>query len=632
MATILEKIDSPAQLKSLTYKELQQLASEIRTELVDRVARNGGHLASNLGVVELTIALHRIFDSPRDKIIWDVGHQSYAHKLLTGRRQRFQTLRQYGGLSGFTDRTESPHDAFGAGHASTAISAALGMAVARDLAGDDYQVIAVVGDGALGGGMSFEALNHAGQLGTKLIVVLNDNGMAISPSVGALSKSLNLVRLDMRYEIAKAETKKAVTRLPLGHMVWGFSKRVKGRVMRTLIPDGFWADLGFVCLGPVDGHDLKELEAALIRARDYEVRPCLIHVLTQKGKGYPPAEADAVKFHGVSAIEPNGSNAPSYSAVFGQTVIHLMEENDKVVAITAAMLDGTGLTAAASRFPKRVFDVGLCEQHAVTLAAGLASQGFVPIVAIYSTFLQRAYDQIIHDVCLPNLPVVFAIDRAGVVGDDGKTHQGAFDVSYLRSIPNMIVAAPRDEDELRHLLFTATRVGSPMAVRYPRGKAQGLAPQRDLREIPIGQGEKLRDGKQAAILTLGPAAYAALSAAECLAEEGIECAVADARFAKPLDANLILNLAKEIRRLLVVEENTLEGGFGNAVLQLLASNGLTDVCVRSLGLPDRFIAHGPPDLLRSLFGISPEGIAKEIRLSFPSLRRQKPVRVVRKVE
>ncbi|MFC2047475.1 1-deoxy-D-xylulose-5-phosphate synthase, partial [Chloroflexota bacterium] len=538
MSKLLEKIDSPAKLTRLTHQELEQLATEIRGELISRVSLNGGHLASNLGVVELTLALHRVFQSPDDKIVWDVGHQSYVHKLLTGRKESFPSIRQHGGLSGFTDRIESPHDVFGGGHACTSISASLGIALARDLAGKNYQVAAIIGDGAFGGGMAFEALNHVGHLGSRLTVVLNDNGMSISPSRGAISRLLNRVRLDSRYELAKQEARRTVTYLPLGKLTWALSKWFKSRLKRALIPGSFWEELGFIYLGPVDGHNIKELEAALDRARNYETRPTLVHVLTRKGKGYPPAETNAVRFHGIPPNHTNTSNAPSYSEIFGLVALRLMQENERVVAITAAMSDGTGLTMAAHDFPHRVFDVGICEQHAVTMAAGLATQGFIPIVTIYSTFLQRAYDQIIHDVCIQNLPVVFAIDRAGIVGEDGKTHQGAFDISYFRCIPNMVVAAPKDEDEFQHLLFTATMAGCPMSVRYPRGNGHGVLLNSDLQQLPIGKGELLREGLDIAILAIGSTVYPALDAAKQLAQDGIECTVVNARFAKPLDSAL----------------------------------------------------------------------------------------------
>ena len=619
MAAILGRINSPADLKAVGQPELETFAAEIRELLIQTVSLNGGHLASSLGVVELTIALHRVFNSPEDKIVWDVGHQSYAHKLLTGRKDRFVTLRQYGGVSGFPVRTESPHDAFGAGHAGTSISAALGMALARDLNKMSYQVVAVIGDGSLGTGMALEAVNHAGHLNTKLIVVLNDNGMSISPSIGAVSRLLNQVRFDPRYEFAKKKAKKTVSRLPFGELVWALSKRTKGLLLGVLLPSIFWQQLGFTYLGPVDGHDIKELETALRRARDFESKPTLVHVLTKKGKGYAVAEGNATKFHGVPPNNTKGSNAPSYSQVFGQTVLRLMRENHKVVAITAAMLDGTGLAPVATEFPDRVFDVGVCEQHAVTLAAGLATQGFIPVVAIYSTFLQRAYDQIIHDVCIQNLPLVFALDRAGIVGDDGKTHQGTFDISYLRAIPNIVIAAPKDEDEFQHLLYTAINAGQPMAVRYPRGNGEGVPLTQDFQQLPIGKGEMLKEGEDVGILAIGSTVYPALATVEKLAADGVHCAVANVRFAKPLDSELIMELAASTKRLVTVEENALAGGFGSAVLELLGKAKLKGVKVKCLGLPDRFIEHGTQELFRAMFNLDSEGIARCVRAAFPEI-------------
>ena len=619
MAAILGRINSPADLKAVGQPELETFAAEIRELLIQTVSLNGGHLASSLGVVELTIALHRVFNSPEDKIVWDVGHQSYAHKLLTGRKDRFVTLRQYGGLSGFPVRIESPHDAFGAGHAGTSISAALGMALARDLNKMSYQVVAVIGDGSLGTGMALEAVNHAGHLDTKLIVVLNDNGMSISPSIGAVSRLLNQVRFDPRYEFAKKKAKKTVSRLPFGELVWALSKRTKGLLLGVLLPSIFWQQLGFTYLGPVDGHDIKELETALRRARDFESKPTLVHVLTKKGKGYAVAEGNATKFHGVPPNNTKGSNAPSYSQVFGQTVLRLMRENHKVVAITAAMLDGTGLAPVATEFPDRVFDVGVCEQHAVTLAAGLATQGFIPVVAIYSTFLQRAYDQIIHDVCIQNLPLVFALDRAGIVGDDGKTHQGTFDISYLRAIPNIVIAAPKDEDEFQHLLYTAINAGQPMAVRYPRGNGEGVPLTQDFQQLPIGKGEMLKEGEDVGILAIGSTVYPALATVEKLAADGVHCAVANVRFAKPLDSELIMELAASTKRLVTVEENALAGGFGSAVLELLGKAKLKGVKVKCLGLPDRFIEHGTQELFRAMFNLDSEGIARCVRAAFPEI-------------
>ena len=618
---ILDSINQPADLRGLSLDQLQTLAVELRGELVGRISVNGGHLASSLGAVELSIALHRVFDSPTDKILWDVGHQSYAHKLLTGRRDRFATIRQQGGLSGFTDPTESVHDAFVGGHASNSISAALGMALARDLSGGKYHVVAVIGDAALTGGMAVEAINHWGQMGARMIVVLNDNGMAISPSVGAFSRFLNRMRLDPRYEAAKRKAKATFTHLPFGQPAWTVGKRIKGRVKRALVPGALWEAFGFTYVGPVDGHDIKGLEAALTRARDYETKPTFVHVITKKGKGYPPAEEDAVTFHGIAPSTVSVGNGPSYSQVFGQTVLRLMRENPRVVAITAAMLDGTGMASAGREFPQRVFDVGICEQHAVTLAGGLATKGFIPIVAIYSTFLQRAYDQIVHDVCIQNLPVVFAIDRAGIVGDDGRTHQGTLDLSYLGCIPGLTVAAPKDENELQHLIFTGTRANRPMAIRYPRGSGPGSALDPDLHEIAIGQGEVLRSGGDIAILALGTTVYPSLEAAQVLSEKGVDCTVINARFAKPLDADLIVETAKKVKRVLTVEENTLAGGFGSAVLQLLQARSLRDVQVRCLGIPDEFVEHASQPFLRAKYALDASGIASQIVDSFPELRQ-----------
>ena len=493
------------------------------------------------------------------------------------------------------------------------------MALARDLAKDKYEVIAVIGDGSLGAGIALEAINHAGNLNTKLIVVLNDNGMSISPSIGALSRLLNQVRFDPRLEAAKQEAKRTITRLPFGETAWEISRRIKTQIEGAILPSAFWEQMGFNYVGPVDGHNIKDLEAALTHARDFETGPMLIHTLTQKGKGHADAEANATKFHGVPPNQPEKSKSPSYGQVFAQTVTRLMEGNDKVVAITAAMLDGTGLAPAVAQFPDRVFDVGICEQHAVTLAAGLSTQGFIPIVAIYSTFLQRAYDQVIHDVCLQNLPVVFAIDRAGIVGDDGKTHQGPFDISYLRSVPNMIVSAPKDEDELQHLLYTAVSSGQTMAIRYPRGSGVGVPLKPSFEQLPIGKGEVIRDGDDLAILAIGVTVYPALAAADKLAEEGINCAVVNARFAKPLDEKLMLELATNTNKVLTVEENTLAGGFGSAVLELLNKAKLPEVKVECLGLPDWFIAHGTQQHFRSKFGLDADGIAQRIKASFPEL-------------
>lgn len=619
MSKLLDNVDGPQDVKALKREELKQLAAEIRDELVTRVAINGGHLASNLGAVELTIALHRVFNCPKDKIIWDVGHQSYAHKLLTGRRQKFSSLRQHGGLSGFTSREESPYDPFGAGHASTSISAALGIATARDLAGEDYHVIAVIGDGAITGGMALEAFNHSGHLGKRLIVILNDNGMSISPTVGALSKLMSKVRFDHRYYRASEESKKVLTSLSLGSKLWEAGQQLKSGVKSIVMPSVLWEEFGFAYMGPVDGHNIEALESALRQASSYSHKPILLHIATTKGKGYAPAEGDAVCFHGVSPKQPSKENGEkpkeplTYSQVFGKTITRLARQNQKVAVVTAAMPDGYCLSEVQQEFPERVFDVGICEQHGVTFAAGLATQGYVPVVAVYSTFLQRAFDQIIHDVCIQELPVVFAIDRGGIVGDDGKTHQGTFDLSYMMLVPNMIIAAPKDENELQHLLYTAVESGQAMAVRYPRSQGLGIKIDDDFHVIPIGKGETLRQGNDITILALGASVAPSMEAAEMLAAEGIEATVINSRFAKPLDAKLIKEAAKRTGHLLTVEENVLNGGFGSSVATFLQEEGLCNIKLRNIAIPDEYVEHGTQAILRAKYNLDEQGIAKECR-------------------
>jgi len=626
MSEILDKIDCPTDLKGLKLKELNKLASEIRDELISVVSTNGGHLASNLGVVELTIALHRVFDSPQDKIIWDVGHQAYTHKLLTGRKHQFASLRQYEGLSGYTCRSESQHDPFGAGHASTSVSAALGMSIARNLSGDNYQVIAVIGDGAITGGMALEAFNQAGHLGSRLIVVLNDNEMSISPTVGALAKLMSKVRLDRRYHRAKEKGRRLLNALPLGNRLWKAGQQVESGVKGLVLPTMVWEELGFAYVGPIDGHNIRDLEVALSQARDYNLGPTFVHVITTKGKGYLPAEGDAIYFHGVPAKSATVKTIPTYSQVFAQTVLHMARENPRLVVITPAMPEGNCLSIVEAEFPQRVFDVGICEQHAVTFAAGLATQGLIPIVAIYSTFLQRAFDQIIHDVCLQDLPTVFAIDRSGIVGDDGKTHQGTFDISYLTLIPNLIVAAPKDENELQHLLYTAVQSPHPMAVRYPRGCGLGVKLDTELQEIPIGKGEILRYGEDVVILAIGAMVAPALEAAEELVSEGIETTVVNARFVKPLDSELIKRLASDIKCVVTLEENTLSGGFGSRVVALLQKSGIKNIQVKSIGLPDEFIEQGTQAILRSKHGLDAKGIAQQILSLFPQPDSKTPLK------
>ena len=627
MPKLLDTINSPADLKGLSLAALEELAAELRQEIINTVTTTGGHLASNLGVIELTIALHRVFDSPKDKIIWDVGHQSYVHKILTGRRQVFNTLRQYKGISGFTSRDESEHDPFGAGHASTSISAALGMAVARDMAGDDYQVVAVIGDGGITAGMAFEALNHAGHLGSRLIVVLNDNGMSISPTVGALAKLLSRVRLDRRLRKAERRSRKILTSLPLGKKAYRLMQEVVDRLKGFFMPTPLWEALGFTYIGPIDGHNIHNMEAVLTQVRDDTSKPTLVHVITTKGKGYSPAESNAVYFHGVPAKGGGDSKAPTYSEVFAQTMLRLAREEPRLVVITPAMPEGNCLNVVEAEFPGRVFDVGICEQHAVTFAAGLATQGYIPVVAIYSTFLQRAFDQIIHDVCLQNLPVVFAIDRGGIVGDDGKTHQGTFDISYLTLIPNLAVAAPKDENELQHLLYTAIKSGRPMAVRYPRSPGLGVTLDTVLHEIPIGKSEVLRYGEDVTILALGAPVVPSLEAAGELALKGVEATVANARFAKPLDKALFTELSGRIKNIVTVEENVLTGGFGSSVTRLLQESGRCDITVKSIGIADEFVEHGTQAILRSKYGLDAKGIERGVLKLFPGSVSNLPLKV-----
>ena len=616
---ILDRIQSPQDLKALSEEQLETLAEEIRQRLITVVSRTGGHLAASLGVVELTIALHRVFDSPQDKIIWDVGHQCYAHKLLTGRREEFASLRQLGGICGFPRRQESPHDAFGAGHGSTSVSAALGMVCARELRGGNEHIIAVIGDGSLSGGMALEALNYAGHLKRNLIVVLNDNEMSISPSVGALAAYLSRIRLDPHYIRARDNFDRMLGKLPHGASALEGLRRFKGGLLHLILPGMLFEELGFAYHGPVNGHDLRELTDILEHVKD-QPGPLLIHVLTQKGKGYAPAENDATRYHGVGAFdvdtgEPLSSTSErSYTSVFGETMVKLAERDPQLVAITAAMRSGTGLEEFAQRFssPKRFFDVGMAEQTAVTFAAGLATQGLKPVVAIYSTFMQRSYDQILHDVCLQNLPVVLALDRAGVVGEDGPTHHGAFDLSYLRHIPNLTVMAPSDLSELAAMLVTAVELGTPAAVRYPREQGANL-PQELPAPLEVGRGRLLREGGDVALLAVGSMVSRAMSAAELLAQAGIEAAVFDARFVKPLDAEAIHALARRCGSIVTIEENAVAGGFGSAVVENLLANGLGRTPALLLGLPDEFVEFGAREVLLESLGLDPAGLARQVK-------------------
>jgi 1-deoxy-D-xylulose-5-phosphate synthase len=619
MSSILENLDSPAGLKELSLAELENLAGEIRETIIDTVAANGGHLASSLGVVELTIALHRVFDSPTDKIVWDVGHQAYAHKLLTGRRERFSTLRQLGGISGFPKRDESPHDCFDVGHSSTSISAALGMAAARDVLGGSEKIVAVIGDGSLTAGLAFEGLNQAGHLKKDLIVILNDNEMSISPNVGALSSFLSRKMTSDLFVRLKRETEQFLGNVPrFGRDLINIARRAEESFKGFFTPGMLFEAFGFDYVGPLDGHRLPELVETLQNVSRLR-GPILVHVVTRKGKGYPPAERNPSEFHGVGPfdrasgeVKQGKGKAASYTAVFGRTLLELAERDPRVVAITAAMAEGTGLKEFAARFPDRFFDVGIAEQHAVTFAAGLACQGLRPTVAIYSTFLQRGYDSIVHDVCLQNLPVSFALDRAGLVGADGPTHHGVFDYTFLRHIPNLTIMVPRDEVELRRAMATALAADGPLAYRYPRGSGIGLALDGPFEPVPLGLGEKLRDGADGVIFAAGTTVAAALAAADQLAAEGIRMAVVDPRFLKPLDRELIAGESRRCGLIVTVEENVLQGGFGSAVLELLAEEGLSPR-VLSIGLPDAFIEQGSQEELRARYGLDADGLAGSIR-------------------
>jgi len=624
MKSTLERINDPAQLREMSIRELEQLAEELRQMIINTVSVTGGHLASNLGAVELTLALHSTFNTPEDKIIWDVGHQCYSHKILTGRRKRFKTIRCYGGLSGFPKREESIYDVFNTGHASTSISAALGITLARDHKGEKFDVIAVIGDGALTGGMAFEALNYAGHLGRDLIVILNDNKMSIDKNVGALSSYLSRLRTDPMYFKGKEEIESLIKRLPHGSTVLRLAERLKDSLKYLVVPGMLFEELGFTYLGPIDGHNIGAMKSVFANAKSLG-GPVLVHVLTWKGKGYEPAEDKPDTFHGIGPFDvgtgttSQKSEPPSYTSVFGHTLSEIAKDRTDLVAITAAMPGGTGLDVFAKYHPERYYDVGIAEQNAVTMAAGMAVGGLKPVVAIYSTFLQRAYDQIIHDVCMQKLPVSFALDRAGIVGEDGETHQGVFDLTYLRGIPNMVVMAPKDEDELRHMLLTAVEYEGPIALRYPRGKGVGVTLSEKLTTLPIGRAEILEKGEDIAFFAIGNQVYTALEAAKLLAQLGIKATVVNCRFLKPLDEELLSEIAQKIKRVVTVEENVLAGGFGSAILEMLADRGLNNIKITRIGLPDVFIEHGKADLLREKFGLSGGKVFEKIKESFPEL-------------
>ena len=616
---LLNKIDSPKDIKKLNYDALKELAQEIRDYMIEVISKNGGHLAPNLGVVELTLALHKVFNCPKDKIIWDVGHQSYIHKIITGRREAFKTLRQYNGLSGFPKIQESEYDAFGTGHSSTSISAALGMAIARDLKGEDNEVIAVIGDGSMTGGMAYEALNNAGDLQKKLIIILNDNEMSIAKNVGAMSDYLYQLRTAKTYTRIKKDLEGWLKHKNYGENIINIVRRVKGSVKYLLVPGSVFEHLGFKYYGPVDGHDLEHLVEVLEVAKATP-GPVIIHVITKKGKGYEPAEKSPNKFHGTGPFDiATGKKitkpgAPvNYTEVFGKTLVDIAKDDKNIVAITAAMPDGTGLNYFADAYPDRFFDVGIAEQHAVTAAAGMAAAGLHPVVAVYSTFMQRAFDSVLHDICMQNLPVVLGLDRAGLVGDDGYTHHGVFDYSYLRLMPQMTIMAPKDENELRHMLATAVHFNGPIALRYPRGSGLGVEITEPLHTLPIGKAEEIKTGSDVCLWAVGSMVDEAVKAAEALAEQGISAGVVNMRFVKPLDTELLVKKALQCKNIVTLEEGTVEGGAGSAVLEELNDNGLVGkVKVLNLGIPDKYIPHGDKKLLLRDIGLDHDSIVKRI--------------------
>jgi len=624
MARLLDTINTPIDLRKLDRRQLPQLAQEIRDEVIDTVSKIGGHFGGNLGIVELTLALHYVFDTPRDQIVFDTGHQSYPHKLITGRRDTFHTIRQHNGISGFCKREESEYDVFNAGHASTSISAALGIAVARDFRKEPYRVVAIIGDGALSGGLALEGLNQAGHLKRKMMIVLNDNDMSISTNVGAMSGYLNSIIKGQRYNQLKDVAKGVMDRIPLvGGKLHEVAHDVEHLLKNMVVPGTLFEELGFKYLGPYDGHDLPSLLEIFDKNKDYN-GPLLIHVITKKGKGYEPAENKPIWSHGVTPFDvpsgevkkPSSAQPPSYTGVFADTLIELAKNDPKIVAITGAMPEGTGLDKLAKVFPERMFDVGIAEEHAITFCGGLATQGMKPVAAIYSTFLQRAFDQVFHDVAIMDLPVVFALDRAGIAGQDGPTHHGIYDMAYLRVFPNMICMAPKDENELRHMLKTAFETGHPTSLRYPRGNGMGVKLDAELQSLPVGKGEVMREGDAAAIFAIGAEVWPSMKAAEMLSAEGIEVAVVNARFIKPLDDELIARFCKPGSKVITVEEGSLAGGFGAAVMERCEQLGITGVDFHRIGIPDEYVHHGAQDVLRAQYDLHAEGIAKRAKEAF----------------
>ena len=618
MEKILDSVNTPEDLKKLSVDKLPILADEIRELIIDSVSKTGGHLASSLGTVELTIALHYIFDTPDDKIVWDVGHQTYAHKILTGRKDALRTMRTLEGISGFPKRNESPYDTFDVGHSSTSISAALGMAQARCLKGRKNKTIAVIGDGSLMAGMAFEGLNYAGHIKKDVIVVLNDNEMSISPNVGAMSSSLSHLISGHTYNKFRDELKNILVKIPgIGEPIAKLARQSEWFFKSLFIPGLIFDELGFKYIGPVLGHRLDLLLEDLRNIKDLK-GPILLHVVTKKGKGYPPAEKDPSYFHGVGPFDKttgkseNKKGPLSYTEVFGNTLAQIAEEDQRIVAITAGMTSGTGLDRFEKKFPKRFFDVGIAEQHAITFAAGMATEGLRPVAAIYSTFLQRSYDQILHDVCLQNLPVIFMLDRAGIVGEDGPTHHGLFDLSYLRPMPNLVFMAPKDENELSHMIHAAFSISHPVAIRYPRGKGLGVPLDQEVKEIPVGKAEIIKQGEDAAIFAIGSTVYPAIEASEMLEKEGIKCSVINSRFIKPIDKDCVLEFAEKTKRIITVEENVIQGGFGSAILEEIQDLD-KDLNIINLGIPDTFVEHGPQNVLRAKYQIDAQGIYNTVK-------------------
>lgn len=611
MSRLLDNITCPADLGKLTTNELQTLAAEIRSQIVETVQQTGGHLGASLGAVEIILALHSVLNSPQDKVVFDVGHQAYAHKLVTGRLARFNSLRQLGGISGFPRMAESSFDSFGTGHAGTSISAALGYCLARDVLGEKYRVATIIGDGALTSGMAFEALNHAGQVKTNLLVVLNDNEMSIARNVGGLSDYLIKLRTDPTYHRLRDDIENLLSRIPaVGGPMRRASQRVREAARTLLVPGRFFTDLGFSYYGPLDGHNIPLLQRVL-REAIILGGPVIIHVHTYKGRGYGPAEVDPAHLHALSPAGRCENGVPTYANILGKSLINMAATDTRIAAITAAMPEGTGLHEFSQVYPERFYDVGIAEEHAVTLAAGLACGGLRPFVAIYSSFMQRAYDQVVHDVCLQNLPVTLCLDRAGLVGEDGATHHGVLDLAFLRSIPNMVIMAPRDGAMLQRMLCTALNLNCPVAIRYPRGEA-GWPSDGDIAPLPLGRGELLRSGADIALLAVGNMANVALAAADLLAEEGIKATVVDARFIKPLDEELVVKLAKQTSCLLTLEENVVAGGFGSAVLEAMAKRQVW-CATRCLGVPDNFIEHGRTEELRQLCGLTVDQVVASAR-------------------